>query len=96
MSHSLASGGSPNNDIAINGQLHSNGMPSLVESKSNLSQNSSSVKDLIGEAQELQSEINSIFAELSDINRQVKIDIDEFCHIGLQNTSSILEANRST
>lgn len=50
--------------------------------------------DLIKDSQGLQKEINTIFAELSDINRQVRIDIDEFCRIGLHNTSSILNNSR--
>lgn len=58
-------------------------------------QKEQSIGDLVKESQELQKDINSIFAELSDINRQVRIDIDDFCRIGLNNTSSILNSSRS-
>lgn len=80
------------------GLAHDDDQP-INESTSSFSasrrSSTSSIKELIRESQELQNEINSIFAELSDINRQVKIDIDDFCHIGLHSTSSILNASRS-
>lgn len=56
-------------------------------------QEEQSIGDLIKESQRLQKYINSIFAELSDINRQVRIDIDDFCRIGLHNTSTILNSS---
>ncbi|QLQ82341.1 hypothetical protein HG537_0H01020 [Torulaspora globosa] len=58
-------------------------------------QEGQSIGDLIKESQRLQKDINSIFAELSDINRQVRIDIDDFCRIGLHNTSNILNSSSS-
>lgn len=47
-----------------------------------------SLKDLIESSQRLQSEITDIFAKIKDLNRQVRIDIDDFCHIGVHNTTS--------
>lgn len=93
MSRSELSTNSSAVGIASDDRLPSNDRTSSISFKSEVS--SSSVGELIRESQALQNEINSIFAELSDINRQVKIDIDEFCHIGLHSTSSMLNASRS-
>lgn len=48
-----------------------------------------SIHKLLKESQDLQSEINIIFAELSDLNRKVRIDIDDFCHIGVHSNTTI-------
>ncbi|KAL3237697.1 uncharacterized protein RNJ42_00684 [Nakaseomyces bracarensis] len=49
--------------------------------------------ELIDRSVQLQAEINSVFAELSDLNRQVRIDIDDFCNIY---ENSLLNANDTT
>ncbi|QLL31933.1 hypothetical protein HG536_0C01000 [Torulaspora globosa] len=77
------------NGVSENGNLTRSDISSLSDQKEQ------SIADLINESQRLQKDINSIFAELSDINRQVRIDIDDFCRIGLHNTSAILNSSSS-
>ncbi|CCE62217.1 hypothetical protein TPHA_0C00600 [Tetrapisispora phaffii CBS 4417] len=47
------------------------------------------INALIEEAMNLQDEINISFAELSDLNRQVRIDVEEFCKIRNMDVSNI-------
>lgn len=47
------------------------------------------IRELLKESKDLQNDINIIFAELSDLNRQVRIDIDDFCHIGVHSNTTI-------
>lgn len=37
------------------------------------------VRNLISESQALQTEINNLFNELSAVNREIRIDVDDFC-----------------
>lgn len=39
------------------------------------------IKEVLEESLKLHDEINTIFTEFSDLNRQVRIDINEFCKI---------------
>lgn len=47
---------------------------------------------LIRSSVQLQAEINALFVELSDLNRQVRVDIDDFCNIY---ENSLLNANET-
>lgn len=47
------------------------------------------IHELLKESKDLQNDINIIFAELSDLNRQVRIDIDDFCRIGVHSNTTI-------
>ncbi|QLG73888.1 hypothetical protein HG535_0F04000 [Zygotorulaspora mrakii] len=48
-----------------------------------------SLTSMIKSSQSLQQEINGIFAQLNDLNRQVRIDIDDFCNIGMRNSTTL-------
>ena len=48
--------------------------------------------ELLKQSLQLQEEINNIFHELSSLNRQVRIDIDDFCNIY---ENSIMNVNES-
>ncbi|CCD26016.2 uncharacterized protein NDAI_0G02410 [Naumovozyma dairenensis CBS 421] len=39
------------------------------------------LNDLLSQALEQQSQINDLFAKLTDVNKEVRTDIDEFCDL---------------
>ncbi|CCC69300.1 hypothetical protein NCAS_0C03100 [Naumovozyma castellii] len=47
--------------------------------------------ELIRQAKSNQTDINAVFASLSDVNRQVRIDVDDFCGI----LSNVTDLSRS-
>ncbi|GAV55292.1 hypothetical protein ZYGR_0AS06160 [Zygosaccharomyces rouxii] len=54
--------------------------------------NQSNLSELLKSSWKLQNEINSTFEELCGVNRQVRVDIDDFCHIRDNSTTNINNA----
>lgn len=71
------------------GTLRSKSLPSNVHSPSEQNQNRKDLSGLLKSSLDLQNEINGIFEELCTVNRQVRVDIDDFCHIRDNSTTQV-------
>lgn len=74
-----------------NGVLRSISAPSptTVDRSVREGQNQSNVSELLKSSLGLQNEISGTFEELCGVNRQVRVDIDDFCHIRDNSTTNI-------
>lgn len=65
--------------------LHTN---SDVVSKDDKTSHPNTIKELALESKTLQAEIRKLFEDYRDINQEIKSDIDDFCRIYENNTST--------
>ncbi|GCF00859.1 hypothetical protein ZYGM_000735 [Zygosaccharomyces mellis] len=63
--------------------------PTNVDRSAREGQNQSNFSELLKSSLQLQNEISGTFEELCGVNRQVRVDIDDFCHIRDNSTSNI-------
>ncbi|CAR28883.1 hypothetical protein ZYGR_0U02410 [Zygosaccharomyces rouxii] len=78
------------------GTLRSSSVPSpaSVNVLSQGTRDQGNLSELSKSSWQLQNEINGIFEELCSVNRQVRVDIDDFCHIRDNSTTNINNATQ--
>lgn len=81
---------SSNRDTTVSGEGSS-----AVGVASRLSGSPGKISSLISESQSLQAEINNLFGELAAVNREIRIDVDDFCDMCDSSLANISTASNS-